>query len=184
MKARSSFPFATLVLVLLLGGVLPATAHPLDEGAPPGPNIRVTLTIGDSESKSGFRERNYRTIARIHQRTELMMGWRTPIPQKRREVTTDGDAPVIAYTYQNIGVTGQLELDMIGDKILANLQVEVSGPKEGAGEAARSDAPPIIGTFQQQLVVVLTDGKSLRIAEVPDHEGGSLYLEVTAEVLD
>ena len=28
------------------------------------------------------------------------------------------------------------------------------------------------------------DGKALRVAEVPDHEGGALYLEVTAEILD
>jgi hypothetical protein len=43
---------------------------------------------------------------------------------------------------------------------------------------------PLIGTFQQDLNVLLRAGKPLRIAEVPDPEGGTMYLELSAEVLD
>ena len=46
------------------------------------------------------------------------------------------------------------------------------------------DDLPIIGTFQQELNVTLKEGKPLRLAEVPDPEGGRVHLEIKAEVLD
>jgi hypothetical protein len=171
---------ALLLSLALLAGPAAVAANEPATG-PLDANYRVTLKIGDAESQSGFRERIYRTVARPGEPTELMMGWRTPIPSKRQEVTAGGEIPVTAYTYQNVGVTGHYELNLAGDKVLLRLQIEVSGAKEVVEQAG---APPTIGTFQQQLVVLLSNGKPLRIAEVPDHEGGSLFLEVTAEKLD
>ena len=62
-------------------------------------------------------------------------------------------------------------------------KIEISGARESAGAQPGGQKPPLIGTFQQSLKAVVSQGKKLRVAEGPDPEGGSLALDIEASVL-
>ena len=178
----------SLLCLVLAGGVVSTTlAHDEDgetHATYVGPNIRITLTVGDVEADKGPTVRHYALIARDGgSPASMLMGWRTPIP-----TTTsfdDGSSPVTSYIYQNVGMTAKIEARVMGDgRILISGAVEISGARrEGPGREVSAQAPTI-GTFQQELSVLLRKGKPLRVAEVPDPEGGTMYLEIEAEVLD
>jgi len=147
------------------------------------PNVIVTITIGDVEKPDADR-RSYRLIARDGERSEILMGWRTPLPTSRATEGDDG-APVTSYTYQNVGVTSKIEVQLLPDRqVLLNGQIEVSGAREDPGEGADGSRPPTIGTFQQSLVALLRENEPLRVAQVPDPDGGSLYIELEVDILD
>jgi hypothetical protein len=186
--------------VLLLGGLLaavwisigagPAWAQGEATGEPAiGPNVRVTLTIVDSEPGSRPAESTYEYVARGDgaSRATLIMGWRVPIP-RTRAMEDEEDVPLTEYVYQNIGFTAQLFVTVLeDDRILVRGQIEASGARKGPEEmreAAEEDHLPIIGTFQQDLNVTLKAGRPLRLSEVPDPEGGRVYLEIKAEPID
>ena len=61
--------------------------------------------------------------------------------------------------------------------------IEVSGKRDEPPSAQNELGLPIIGTFQQDIYVVLRDGKPLRVAEVPDPEGGTIYIDLRIDVL-
>jgi len=110
------------------------------------------------------------------------MGWRTPIPTARAASDTSGDAPVTTYVYQNVGMTAQLETRVLEPgAFLVEGTIELSGARALPGVELPPDMPAI-GTFQQELSVRLEDGKPLRVAEVPDPDGGTLYLELEASL--
>jgi hypothetical protein len=150
-----------------------------------GPNVRLTLTIVDSDAGVRPDERTYEYVARDGGgKASLLMGWRVPIPTTR---AADGSEPVTEYVYQNIGFTANLWIEILEDgRILVQGDIETSGARQGPQELrdAATDDLPIIGTFQQNLNVTLKEGKALVLAEVPDPEGGRVHLEIKADVLD
>lgn len=169
------------VLIALLPGAAKgaeeqAGSAPLDE-----PNVRITLTAGKIEGGPDSTEKVYRILTRAGgPPARLLVGWRMPIP-----TTQSSDEGEVSFVYQNVGMSAHLETALLsGDRVLVRGMIEISGRKKGAPEAA-ADAgrPPIIGTFQQDLSVVLRDGEPLRVAELPDPEGGTLFLDMRAEVL-
>ena len=175
------------LLVVLVGAMLVSSAVVLaqepDSATPAatGPNVRITITIGDVEGPGQTTERTHRMVTRHGERCEMMMGWRMPIPTTKLD--EDG-SPVTTYVYQNVGVTARLEARHLSDgRVMIGGQIEASGTREDA-RPGDSTKPPVIGTFQQVVNVILKDGKPLRIAEVPDPEGGTLYVELQADVLD
>jgi len=186
---RAGYFACLLVISLLLvpAGVLRAEGDS-GEQCVPGPNVKITIRIIDSEPGAGPDERVHTFIARDRGGVAtLIMGWRVPIPTSREEDDDDGDGPVTGYVYQNIGFTSRLEVATLdGGRILVSGQIEASGIREGpeAFRQATGSELPIIGTFQQDLNVTLQDGKALRVAEVPDPEGGQVYLELQADLLD
>lgn len=152
-----------------------------------GPNVRLTLTIIDSDPGSRPVPRVYEYVARDGGgKATLIMGWRVPIPTSRAADDAEGD-PTTEYVYQNIGFTAHLWVTILEDeRILISGQIEASGARqapEEMREAAKDDLP-IIGTFQQELSVTLKEGKSMSLAEVPDPEGGRVRIEIQADVLD
>lgn len=159
-----------------------------DQKAPaPSNNVAITITVGDTlpEDGKGPDERSYRMVTLTDGRsTSLLMGWRMPIPTTRKPDDDPDGEPIISYIYQNVGMTARLETQMLDDgRILVAGGIEVSG-KRDATDAERNEAGlPIIGTFQQDIYLVLRDGKKLRVAEVPDPEGGTIYIDMTVEVM-
>jgi len=155
--------------------------------SPIGPNVRLTLTMVDSDPGVRPEERTYEYVARDGGgKATLIMGWRVPIPTTRAADDAAGE-PITEYVYQNIGFTAYLWVTILEDgRILVRGQIEASGARQGPVEMRDSakDDMPIIGTFQQELNVTLKEGKPLRLAEVPDPEGGRVHLEIKAEVLD
>lgn len=177
-----------LLCVTLAGGVVSTTfAHDEDSESQAtyvGPNIKITLTVGDVEADTGPTVRRYTLIARDGgSPASLLMGWRTPIPTTTS--SDDGTAPVTSYVYQNVGMTANIEARLMKDgRMLISGAVEISGARREAMTGGASLQAPTIGTFQQQLNVLLRAGKPLRVAEVPDPEGGTMYLQLEAEILD
>ncbi len=174
--------FACLTAVTLLLATLPVTRAQKDAAAI-GSNVKLTLKIVDSDPGEGPALREYMMLARDGGGpARLLMGWRVPIPTRDSDVADD--VPATEFTYQNIGVTMDVNVNIRGDgKIIVRGTIEASGVRQGP-EGMRQKGLPIIGTFQQQLNVTLTEGAPLRVAEVPDPEGGKIHLELTAQVLD
>ena len=173
--------------LMLAAGLLvarPVAAETADTQAPsPAANVSLTLTVGNVGGKSPF-ERKYRVLTQDRAVASLLMGWRTPIPMTSG-ATDDGGKAVTTFTYQNIGVSSSLRVTTVGSaKVAVDGDIEVSGAREGPAVDASGTKAPIIGTFQQHLQVVATEGHKLRVAEVPDPEGGTLYLDLEVDVLN
>jgi len=175
-----------LAVALLLGsGAARAAEDRADAAALDGPNIRITLTTGKVEADPGPTRKTYRLLTRDDgPPARLLVGWRMPIPTTRSSGESDAASAQTAYVYQNVGMSAHLETRLLGgDRILVRGMIEISGRKGDAEVASDPDRPPVIGTFQQDLSVVLRDGEPLRVAELPDPEGTMLFLELLAEVL-
>lgn len=167
--------FATLAALALSSSA--ATAQ---EASPEGDGTNVLLTLTLGEVTEG-PTRTYRLVARSNEMSSMLIGWRTPIPTVRDNA--DGD-PVTSYVYQNVGMTARLRPELLAKKKLrVRGEVEISGSRD-AEMKENVEGMPIIGTFQLDLDVLLEEGKTLRVAEVPDPESGQRYLEITAELLD
>jgi len=171
-------------LVCLLAVATPVTAQDSGDTAvkesEPGANVIVTLTLG--EVKKG-PTRTYKLVTRSGEAAGILVGWRTPIPTVRTGGTDSGE-PVTSYVYQNVGMTARLRPTLLPDgRLRLDGEIELSGSRKSE-VAETPDGMPIIGTFQQDLDVLLKEGEPLRVAEVPDPEGGQLYLELEAHLLD
>lgn len=173
-------------MLALVPGIAPAQESGDVPALPAeGPNVGVTITLGDVE-ETGTVTRTYRLVARDRSRASMLMGWRTPIPVQR-SVDEVGGNPITSFSYQNVGMSAELEAIVLSpERVNLKGQLELSGKRDGAPQSAATGESemPLIGTFQQALSVTLRPGTPLRVAEVPDPEGGSLYVEITVEILD
>ena len=178
-------------VVLLFAVALWIPAHeaaaqedPASAGPEYGSNVRITILVGKVLDDGSVNEREYRLVGREGgPRSEMLMGWRTPIPATQGDAEGDGD--VTSYVYQNVGVSANLEFRAVSPGRFVVLGVlEVSGVREQEVSEDGVPAPPKIGTFQQQLSVVLEEGKMLRVAEMPDPDGGQHYIDLKAEGLE
>jgi len=186
MSSRTGLPLL-LVLTSLLTIAMPA--HAQGEAKPGaqkvGRNIEITITVGNPTWKDASRTHTYRMLVREDApRARMLMGWRTPIPTARAASDKSGDAPVTTYVYQNVGMTAQMEARMLEPGwFLLEGTVELSGARALPGVELPPDMPAI-GTFQQEISVRVQEGKPLRVAEVPDPDGGTLYLQIEASLQD
>jgi len=188
MQRLNGFAVSLIVATLWFAAAGGHAQSPAPEPAQgSGPNLEITITVGriaeGSQAESSVH--SYRMVAREGgPPVEMLMGWRTPIPTTRK--ADDGEAPVTAYVYQNIGMSASLRTRLVEDgrRILCEGEIEISGMREPDAKSGAPPDMPIIGTFQQALHVLLTPGKPLRVAQAPDPEGGARYLELTAERLD
>lgn len=153
-------------------GAAPAGAHA---------NVSITLTVGRTGGPAGAKEKEYKFLGQEGTLSRILMGFRTPIPTRTSD-EGHADAGSTAYVYQNVGVTADLEAQSIsGGRFLVSGQVEISGAREGS---SAGDKPPLIGTFQQELHVVVVNGKKVRVAEGPDPEAGTLYVDLRVDLLE
>lgn len=176
---------SALLVPLLLAAASPAPAA--EAAAPAAPsaraNVSFTLIVGRVGGPEGTKERSYKFVGQDGSISRMLVGFRTPIPTK----TAEGGADSIAYIYQNVGVTADLETQSLsGGRFLVSGQIEISGARAGDTSAAASTSakPPMIGTFQQELHVVIPNGKKMRIAEGPDPESGTLYVDLRVDLLE
>ena len=169
-----------------LAPALSAQDDAVQKAPVPSNNVAITITVGDTvpEDGKGPGEKSYRMVTLTDRSTSLLMGWRMPIPSTLQPDDDPDGAPVTSYVYQNVGMSARLRIWMLDDgRILVDGGIEVSG-KRDEPEAEKYEAGlPIIGTFQQDLYLVMRDGKKLRVAEVPDPEGGTIYIDMQVDVM-
>jgi general secretion pathway protein D len=128
------------------------------------PSAVLNFLKSDSETK---------TIAKPQlrvsegEKAEIVIGDRVPIPTTsfNTSQTIGGNiVPITSFTYQNVGITVQLEPRVHHNKeVTLKVQVEVS---QIAGSVAGSGGvdQPIIGTRQIQTVIRLRDGETNLLA--------------------
>jgi len=167
-----------ILLAVVLLAVVPSSSRDkeeTDDQTDFGTNLLLTINVGSLED--GIK-RSYKIVALADaSQSELLVGWRTPIPTSR-----DEDGSAVSYVYQNVGMTVRLDSRLLGnDRARIRGAIEISGAREAAETPTPESGMPVIGTFQQQLDVVLQLGKPLRVAEVPDPDGGQLFLELQAD---
>jgi hypothetical protein len=174
-----------LAALLVLSVVAVASTASGAEPASPGPasNVTISLIVGRQGGSPGSKERTYKLLAEEGSDANLLMGWRTPIPTRSSEDKA-GAAPTMSYVYQNVGVTANLKVQPVApDRYVVRGGVEVSGAREGEPDAT-AGKPPLIGTFNQALQVVVQRGRRVRVAEVPEPEGGTLFLDLLVDRAD
>jgi len=171
-----------LVLSVVLAAAAPAAGGEVANQAPQA-NVSITLSVGRAGGTPSQAEKVFKLLGQEGSPTRMLMGWRTPIPTRSSE-DQGGDAETTSYVYQNVGITADLETKAVGgDRLLVTGQVEISGAREGAATTPVGGKPPAIATFQQELRVVLKVGEKLRVAEGPDPDGGTLYLDLRVDRL-
>jgi hypothetical protein len=172
----------TTVPALLFPLVLAAAAAPPagTSAATPVPNVAMTLIVGRIGAGAEDSQKTYKMLGQAGSTTSILMGWKMPIPTRSGE---GGDATT--YVYQNIGVSADMIPTIAPDgRFLVEGEIEISGTREPRGDAAKATKGPLIGTFQQALHVVLPRGKRVRVAEAPDPETGTLYLDLEVNLAD
>jgi hypothetical protein len=179
-----AMPGSALLLPVLLAAGSPAASG--EPSAPAArPNVSITLTVGRTGGTAGSAEKVYKVLGQEGSTASMLMGWRTPIVTHSSAEEEHGQPPSASYVYQNIGVSADLEtLALGGGRLLVSGQIEISGTRGDAVAASPGGKPPLIGTFQQALKIVLMNGKEQRIAEAPDPDGGTLYLDLRVDLLE
>jgi hypothetical protein len=182
--SRAKAVFCVLIAVAFLVAVLPAAGQEKKASSSgTGPNVLVTLTISKTGG-SGAPQKVFKLIGQDDSEAMMMVGWRTPIPTVSSAREDAGKPPVTSYVYQNVGVNAKLTIKVLdGGRIQLRGGIEISGVRETQAGDSGGQKAPLIGTFQQTLTAVVVEGKKLRVAESPDPEGGTLSLDIEAEVL-
>ena len=126
----------------------------------PIPSVILNFLKSDSETKAIAKPQLRVTEG---QKAEILIGDRIPIPTTsfNTSQTVGGNiVPVTSFTYQNVGVTLQIEPRVHHNKeVTLKVTVEFS-QVTGAVEASGGYAQPIIGTRQIQTVIRLRDGET------------------------
>lgn len=180
---------AGLFALLLLVPMAVATAQPAPERAggaaqSVAPNVTITLFVGKAGGPTGADEKTYRMLGQAGSSTRILMGWRAPIPT-RQSAAESSETPSTSFVYQNIGVSADLQTDLLPDRrLLVQGQIEISGVRGAPLGDLTSAKPALIGTFQQALRVAVQPGKRVRVAEAPDPDGGTLHLDLQVDVVN
>jgi len=182
MKRANVLP---VLLILVVGAVLVGAprAQDTEETRGVAPNVQITLAVGDVDEPAP--DRVYRVVAQAGSgKHRMLTGWRMPIPTHKAPDRDEAEGEVTKFVYQNVGVTANFEVRMLSaDRIELIGQIELSGANDQMDAAGQAQMP-VIGTFQQELRVVLKAGQPLKVAEVTDPEGRSLFLQLQVDVLD
>lgn len=169
---------------ILIPVLFVASAFAAEAPAPGAhPNVQITLTVGRNGGPAGPVSKVYKVLGQEGSISRMLMGWKAPIPTRSAEDPSGGPASM-SYVYQNVGVSADLETTALANGLLfVSGQIEISGAREGAPQPAAGSKPPMIGTFQQALKIVVADGKKVRVAEGPDPEVGTLFVDLQVDVL-
>lgn len=169
-----------IVLAAVVGTVFPLVAS--DDEAPGGDNVMITVRILDEKPGGETVDHSYRVLSLDGRSAELLTGWRYPIPTSEATAAANV-SEVTSFSYQNVGVSANIDTRIIEqDRIQLRGVVEISDVEPGPTFAGR--AAPKLGTFRHRFHVVLADGASQLISQVPKPGGGSASLELTAQILD
>jgi hypothetical protein len=176
----------SMLLCSLLVATVALAAPPPPEGSAPAgvpPNIKVTLFVGKSGGPAAAEDKVYRIVGQAGDPLRMLMGWRAPIPT--RQSSGEGADAATNFIYQNIGVSADLQTDVLTNgRFAVHGQIEISGARGAPLGDVTSAKPILIGTFQQALRVVVAPGKRMRVAEGPDPEGGTLHLDLQVDLVE
>ena len=170
----------TLLCMLALL-VAPVAAQESDEQRLPLNNIRVTIRYDTVDADGKKMSKTREVVAQEGSRSRLLIGSRVPIPVSKGSREEDGGvAPVRTYAYQNIGFTAEIRAWILPNgKIGLEAEIESS---QVSPETAR-DEHPVILTYQQNVQVVLEDGKPMNVTRVEDPERVNGRFEIEAEII-
>jgi hypothetical protein len=174
-----------LLCSLVFVTAIAAAPAPPEGSAPAGvpPNVKVTLFVGKSGGPAASDDKVYRMVGQAGDPIRILMGWRAPIPT--RQSSSDSAEAATSFIYQNIGVTANLQTDVLANGRLAvHGEIEISGARGAPLAELTSAKPVLIGTFQQALRIVVAPGKRMRVAEGPDPDGGTLHLDLQVDLVE
>ena len=130
----------------------------------PIPSVIINFLKTDSETRLVAKPQVRVTEG---EKAEILIGDRIPIPTTsfNTSQTIGGNiVPVTSFTYQNVGITVQLEPRVHHNKeITLAVQVEVS-QVSSVVQTAAGQSQPVIGTRQIQTVIRLRDGETSMLA--------------------
>jgi hypothetical protein len=185
-RARKFVALAlALALPLAVSAVSLAGAEEEQDYSGLPPNVLITVTVGETGPDSSGSEKSYELLALSGQETELLTGWRYPIPTSTFNTSSKGGkvTPVTSFSYQNLGMTVMLETRVVGEsRIRIHGAIEVSGVDR---ELESGDAPrevPKLGTFNHRFNAILKDGVTAMISKVPHPGGGSIVVKLRADI--
>ena len=160
----------------------PVVAQDSEEQRLPVKNIRLTIRY-DTESPDGKKMLKSREIvAQEGSRSRLLIGSRVPIPVSDvSHDAGDGVKPVTTYSYQNIGFSAELRAWILPD---GKIGVEAAIESSQISPETAGDSHPVILTYQQNVQVVLEDGKPMDVTRVEDPERVNGRFEIEAEILE
>ena len=177
---RQARSLVTLTLILACCSIV--AAH--EPEAIPG-DVRLTFKLVGVNPDGGQTERTYQMVVKPSGHpARIVQGSRFPIPTttfNTQSPETGAIAPVTSFSYQDVGFTASAEV-----KIVEGRRVHLKAQVEDSSIAARepNGGQPMIATVNQSLEVTLKDGVSTRVAWVDNSRFGSMFLEITAEILD
>jgi len=130
----------------------------------PIPSVVVNFLKSDSDAKSIAQPQLRVTEG---EKAEIIVADRIPIPNTsfNSSQTVGGNiVPITSFTYQNVGITLQLEPRVHHNKeVTLKVQLEVSN-LAGTTDLGNGVKQPIIGTRQVQTVIRLRDGETNLLA--------------------
>jgi len=182
-------PRANWIVVLALTLPLAASAAAKDAeeeqhtGLPP--NVLITVTVGESGPGDSESEKSYQLLALSGQETELLTGWRYPIPTSTYNTASKGGAPapVTSFSYQNLGMTVALETRVVTEgRIRVHGSIEVSGVDRKLDTRDTPPEVPKLGTFNHRFNAILKDGVTTTLSSVPHPGGGSIVVKLRADI--
>lgn len=171
---------AILIVTLLAAPVAASDrARPGDDGA----NVLLTLTIaGSGGDARGTGERSIRALLLDDQRTRLTSGWRVPTATEL-SAEPGGNGQPTSVAYQDVGLGATLHSRMVAPgRLRVAGEIELSSIDESKAGAALGPSSPVVSTFRQVFEVVLRDGVSATLGELPHPEGGAVSLTILAQI--
>jgi general secretion pathway protein D len=129
------------------------------------PSVVLNFLKSDSDSRSLAKPQLRVTEG---EKAEILIGQRIPIPTTsfNTSSTVGGNiVPLTSYTYQNVGITVQIEPRVHHNKeVTLKIDVEVSNVAGVINVIGQGGAQPIIGTRNIKTVIRLRDGETNLLA--------------------
>ncbi len=170
-------PIALMLAALIVLPPLAAAASSPREGDD-GANVLVRLVLRD-----GDRERPIQALVLDGQRVRTTTGWRVPIVE--RVVDSNDGGQMASIQYQDIGMGVTLLVRIVGaGRIRISGEVDLGRIQEGEPTRAEAVDAPTVASFRHVFDVMLADGVSTTLAEVPKPDSGSSTLSITADIQD
>jgi hypothetical protein len=150
-------------------------------------NVLVTVSVGETGPGKEKSEKSYKLLSLDGQVSELLTGWRYPIPTSSFNTAAKAGGkpvPVTSFSYQNVGMTVNVETKIVAEgRVRLRGHIEVSGVDSDAPKSDASiPAAPKLGTFSHRFDTILADGVSATISSVPHPGGGSIVVKLQVDV--
>ena len=166
----------TLVATAVILSTIPLLALPAAAGEAGESNIRFTVTVVDTAPGGQVSRRSTEILAPDGTRGDVSAGWKVPIPTASTS-TEGGEEMVTAYSYQDVGFLARIDGRIEGaSRVHATGRIEVSAVESGDAST------PTIASFSQRFDVFVGDGDEVTLARAPRPDGGSVSLQLAAEI--